>query len=63
MTSTICKVTNKFVVEEKVLILAENYSQTHRYAINVGLHNLIGGYLVAHLFSANQKDIRALVVC
>ena len=44
MTSTICKVTNKFVVVEKVFILAENYSQSHRYAINVvGPHNLIGG--------------------
>ena len=42
MTRTICKVTNKFVVVEKVFILAENYSQSHRYAINVGLHNLIG---------------------
>ena len=43
MTSTICKVTNKFVVVEKVFILVENYSRTHRYAINVGLHILIDG--------------------
>ena len=43
MTSTICKVTNKFVIVGKVFILAENYSQSHRYAINVGLHNFIGG--------------------